>query len=591
VTGRRFFILLAILLAVAAGPIAAQPVGAQPVAAGSSVLLAGNDSAVWLVQPSADGRSFDIFVRKIGKNFKPVVRELTGRPVQAVAVGEKLHLLFQRRQYTIIGADGAMFNAQDVPGEVLCACQAVDFGDSAGPSLLAIVNSDTDPQAGQAATQPIGAKTKPKGKPIGFGCIYQSVGGRWELILSEPASRDKNVSFCAVVGKRLYKLDISPASAGLSLEISRFGPGKGEAGLGWVGIAADTRLKFSPRSMAMLGAAGKLVVADSAPADKSAGPGRQLVRLRLYDSKANELSKPQPIRRDGKAMTWPVKAPPHITRLGSQLALLWTEGDKQLFALVNPATAEMQPSENLTEALAAVPDKEKLLKIREYFFWAVLILMGLSMFALRPRTPPKPFTLPEGMRTGNLLKRLVALMIDFLPCNAVGAAIFMPPMQPADLKRIFENPETAVPTAELLYAWILSISLFAVYCTIMELKFGATLGKMAMKLRVVADEGAKPRLREIALRNLLKIVELSMLQTPHAVWFLGILIILPIITRNRQRLGDMIARTAVIDARILLVPPVQTEPSELPTDQTTEPTQTDETNPDTGETKEPPPEE
>ena len=82
---------------------------------------------------------------------------------------------------------------------------------------------------------------------------------------------------------------------------------------------------------------------------------------------------------------------------------------------------------------------------------------------------------------------------------------------------------------------------YPVYCLLMESRYGATLGKMAMRLRVVGDGGRRPLLREIALRNISKIPELMAM-------LLVIPILFPVLTRYRQRLGDKIAWTTVIDA-------------------------------------------
>jgi uncharacterized RDD family membrane protein YckC len=63
----------------------------------------------------------------------------------------------------------------------------------------------------------------------------------------------------------------------------------------------------------------------------------------------------------------------------------------------------------------------------------------------------------------------------------------------------------------------------------------------------VKEDGSRPGLREAALRNATKIVELSMLLSTMA-WLMMIFVLLPLLTRNRQRLGDMIARTTVVEA-------------------------------------------
>jgi len=56
----------------------------------------------------------------------------------------------------------------------------------------------------------------------------------------------------------------------------------------------------------------------------------------------------------------------------------------------------------------------------------------------------------------------------------------------------------------------------------------------------VGDGGQRPALRAAMLRNMIRIIEMS--------WqLMGLPVMLMLFTRNRQRLGDMMGRTAVID--------------------------------------------
>ena len=85
----------------------------------------------------------------------------------------------------------------------------------------------------------------------------------------------------------------------------------------------------------------------------------------------------------------------------------------------------------------------------------------------------------------------------------------------------------------------------------MERKFGRTVGKMIFKLSVITSLGRPAGLRQILLRNLVKVIEMS--------W--APLLLFPLLNRNRLRLGDLVARTAVIDARIQ-PPPQETDQSD-----------------------------
>ena len=74
---------------------------------------------------------------------------------------------------------------------------------------------------------------------------------------------------------------------------------------------------------------------------------------------------------------------------------------------------------------------------------------------------------------------------------------------------------------------------------------------------MVADEGKPLGLREAVLRNLVRVLELSLPMLP-------LLVLFPLISRNRQRLGDMVAKTAVIDARSETPAPPAEPPEQEP---------------------------
>jgi uncharacterized RDD family membrane protein YckC len=74
----------------------------------------------------------------------------------------------------------------------------------------------------------------------------------------------------------------------------------------------------------------------------------------------------------------------------------------------------------------------------------------------------------------------------------------------------------------------------------MEIVFGATLGKMAMKLEVMSADGTKPTIIQLVLRNLIRPIEMSLL-------IIVFTIAATFLTRTRQRLGDMMARTVVVE--------------------------------------------
>ena len=104
-----------------------------------------------------------------------------------------------------------------------------------------------------------------------------------------------------------------------------------------------------------------------------------------------------------------------------------------------------------------------------------------------------------------------------------------------------EQPEQIHPFLERLWLpSLLTRCAYAAYCLVWELWRGNTPGKMAMHCGVCAPGGRPCTRRQLLVRNLFRIIELEPFLL---VWPLLLLLVL---TRNRQRLGDMWAHTLVI---------------------------------------------
>ncbi|MHC4090405.1 MAG: RDD family protein, partial [Planctomycetota bacterium] len=98
-------------------------------------------------------------------------------------------------------------------------------------------------------------------------------------------------------------------------------------------------------------------------------------------------------------------------------------------------------------------------------------------------------------------------------------------------------------TPGFLLAWLVAASVFVTYLTMFEAAMGATPGKRLNGCHVVDERGQPCRFRAILLRNVVRFVEL------FPAFQLMPAILLIILTRNRQRLGDLVARTLVVERR------------------------------------------
>lgn len=563
-TARRSYTLALLLAAV----LASTPCSAQTTvpADEAAIHLAGNDQGIWLVRPGlADKASnpagLEVYYRQLGKaQWKRIARNIAGEPSRAVAVGQELFLLFEGGKCVRINQAGDSSLCHSLPGKLLAACELKKVGRFQGPSLLAMV--EVDAPAPQTSTAPAGTSqpTTQQARPSIGLYLY---AGEWAALPGATADlAGRDVRGLATTAGGIWQLT---GPANLLRLVPEVAPDQSSAGPGQA--LADQLTEINATPVSLIGLDDALVVdsyrrttlSESQPTMQSA---RTRLSLSVYKPASDSLET-YAVRRDNAEATWPADATVHVTPLGEQLALAWTENGTLHFALCS-RTGAMGPAEDLTEALATLPDTETAQLVIEYFLLSVVALTIITIFALKPRVGPKPFSLPEHMKTAALIKRIAAALIDYLPFLMAVSALVMPRMSMAEAGSLMDDPQNLPPDLAIrtLYSWLISVGLFSFYAFLMEYRYGATLGKMLLKLRAIGDDGLKLGLREALLRNLLKIIELSMFSSGQMMWFFGIIFLVPIVTKYHQRLGDVIARTTVIDARSETAPP-NDSPQEL----------------------------
>lgn len=93
------------------------------------------------------------------------------------------------------------------------------------------------------------------------------------------------------------------------------------------------------------------------------------------------------------------------------------------------------------------------------------------------------------------------------------------------------------------------LSLLAAYFPVMEMLFGKTVGKMVTRTRVVNEAGQRPSFLQVIMRTLFRLIEVNPLLAGGLPAGIAV-----IVSRGKQRLGDMAAGTYVLrdsDARKL----------------------------------------
>jgi uncharacterized RDD family membrane protein YckC len=148
---------------------------------------------------------------------------------------------------------------------------------------------------------------------------------------------------------------------------------------------------------------------------------------------------------------------------------------------------------------------------------------------------------PEGVQLALPLagigSRFMAGLLDYL----IGAVVFVVAILAASALG-GRLAATIVSVTAVLAINVVYFVLFEVFGG------GRTLGKRATGLRVVTDGGGQVGLRASLIRNIIRLVELSLAYLPAVVSVLA--------TKNNQRLGDLAAGTLVVrDTKLAPVAP------------------------------------
>jgi len=546
--------LLRFLLAFAAA-------GSGLAQADGTLMLTGSDQAVWLVRRNDEQGSFDAALRKADGEWQWVQQSISGSPAAVVADGARLHVLFaEPSEHLIIHQETGDRTAALDPIDPLwpagaapvSLCQAGGPATSGPRGILALVLRP----AGGAATRPaatvpaLTAPTTSLARPPASAPaerydlgVFSRPGVKWGHVTDLPglSLAPGARAFLAATERFIYVL-VSDA-AGRDRRLERWD------GRAWSNVPLPGAPADSP-PIAMLTVHGRLLVLLERPA----GDRREVV-IGSLDEDAGTFTW-QPMVQGEGVLTWPRDGLPRVGRLGDQLAMAWREGEVIRSGTCLPQTGMLTLAGDIE--VFDQPPAGQGQAVLEKFMWGVLLAVFIPMLLLRPRGAMEPFALPETVRRGNLLKRLLAALIDLLPISLLVTAVYrmMPgAMSDEEAARLFERitrgGQNVDLPVELALASISMLVVYVLYGTVMEARGGATVGKKLMKLRVVGHGGRPPDLRQCFLRNLLKIIELVSLGS-----FLAFLVpLVPIFTRHHQRFGDLLARTAVVDAESLAQPP------------------------------------
>lgn len=171
-----------------------------------------------------------------------------------------------------------------------------------------------------------------------------------------------------------------------------------------------------------------------------------------------------------------------------------------------------------------------------------------------------PENVPLELELANPLERAVALLIDTVVnlAIAVPIALLLTTLSGAGPVRTILGLGNlgTVERFLLLYAFVLPLLIFAYHSLLESLWGGQTLGKRALKLRVIRNDGTVPDLAASLIRNALRLID-------YMPCTCGVGLTVMVLSAQFRRLGDYAAGTLVIREGRIAAPPLAEE--ELPT--------------------------
>jgi uncharacterized RDD family membrane protein YckC len=235
-----------------------------------------------------------------------------------------------------------------------------------------------------------------------------------------------------------------------------------------------------------------------------------------------------------------------IAAFGQNILIAATDDAGAVFVGIWPAKGGA-PKQPFTETAAFELPRAPVIAQRTRDWLGLLIVMALIVlvFWRRQDSLSTPAALPQGWMLAQFWKRLAAAILDLLPAAAVTAWIWYEPALAywTELKNVPAWTAENVPgaPARLLVGWLVARLIYAAYCGGFEWYWGTSPGKWMLGCRVFSETGQAPAPIQIAIRNAVRIVELEPLLQ---IWPL---LLIAVLTRNRQRLGDLLARTLVAE--------------------------------------------
>ena len=135
--------------------------------------------------------------------------------------------------------------------------------------------------------------------------------------------------------------------------------------------------------------------------------------------------------------------------------------------------------------------------------------------------------------------RFVAILIDYLIIGVISGILAIPLLVAAIAVNVTNGNVSAVSWGPIVALSVVGLVVWFLYFTLLEGRYGQTVGKMALSIKVVREaDGAPIDYGEAAVRTVLRIIDglFDYLIGAIFIWT----------SDEKQRLGDRVAHTVVV---------------------------------------------
>jgi uncharacterized RDD family membrane protein YckC len=217
------------------------------------------------------------------------------------------------------------------------------------------------------------------------------------------------------------------------------------------------------------------------------------------------------------------------TRDGDSVSVFIRSADSKLYAITFDGSGKTIT--DLSQLSPTVTPEVNPDDYQQMFIFGMIFLIALFLWQRK-----QTFT---GLDIARLYLRVGAAVIDVAIGGLATVLIFGMYTQQQWAALWTQGMDIIVTHQNLMGGDFQAICLLAIYelhVTIGECLFGRSVGKWIFSIRVVSLDGSKAPITSILVRNVVRIVEIE----------LYVLLIFVLVSTDRQRLGDHLARTLVI---------------------------------------------